>query len=52
MIMDSNPVFVPVEIQQCKFVNNKDMDDFLKLIPAWNDLLDDNIVNFLIQAGL
>ena len=37
----SNPVFVPVEIQQCKFANNKDMDDFLKLIPAWNDLLDE-----------
>ena len=37
----SNPVFVPIEIQQCKFANNKDMDDFLKLIPAWNDLLDE-----------
>ena len=39
--VSSNPVFVPVEIQQCKFANNKDMDDFLKLIPAWNDLLDE-----------
>ena len=39
--MSSNPVFVPVEIQQCNFANNKDMDDFLKLIPAWNDLLDE-----------
>ena len=23
--MSSNPVFVPVEIQQCKFANNKDI---------------------------
>ena len=37
----SSPTFVPLEIQQCNFENNKDMDDFLKHIPAWNELLDE-----------
>ena len=37
----SVPNFVPLEIQQCEFADNKDMDDFLKLIPDWNELLDE-----------
>ena len=45
----SVPNFVPLEIQQCEFADNKDMDDFLKLIPDWNKLLM-NIVSFHTQG--
>ena len=36
------PNFIPVEIQQCSFNGNKDMDDFMNLIDDWNEVLDAN----------
>ncbi len=38
----SAPTFLPLEIQQCNFNGNKDMDDFMNLIDDWNELLDAN----------
>tara|TARA_X000000368_G_scaffold94391_1_gene72242 strand:- start:399 stop:1172 length:774 start_codon:yes stop_codon:yes gene_type:complete len=35
-----NPTFVPLEIQQCNFKDNKDMDDFMSHIDEWNNFLD------------
>ena len=34
------PNFFPIEIQQCNFKGNKDMDDFMSHIDEWNEFLD------------
>ena len=34
------PNLFPIEVQQCNFKGNKDMDDFMSHIDEWNDFLD------------